>query len=234
MSDVAAAPMEEYAVSDACIACDACCNDFPEIFIMNPEHTMAKAIAPSPKGKFNPWDIIYVCPVDAISLIKGDLPPPPEGKKKASHAEEAPVVLEDTRPWQVRWEEAKKRPAESAWERMKRYGMATTIDESLNEYHLRFALPERIPDHELKYRWSLPEKMPDYKFDVKLDKNGSRIIVKAWFEDDRVRRLSGAINSFPDRFMRELDLGVVCKDVKTNYNAADRILDVIIEKATLQ
>ncbi len=66
MSD--AAPIEEYAVSEACIACDACCNDFPDIFKMNKDHTRAIAYAPTTKGKFDPWDIIYDCPVDAISM----------------------------------------------------------------------------------------------------------------------------------------------------------------------
>ena len=234
MSEAAVAPaLEEYSVSDACIACDACCNDFPDIFIMNPEHTMAKAIAPSPKGKFNPWDIIYVCPVDAISLIKGELPPPPENKKKASHKEELPV-LEDTRPWEVRWAEAQQRGPESNWDRMKRYGLASDLEESIEKYQIRFALPNRVPDHKLKFKWNLPEVMPDYKFDIKLVRNGKGLLVKGWLEDEHVKKLCGVSNSFPDRFLREIELSQPAKEVSFNYNPKDKILDVMVEKAVIQ
>src|SRR3989338_1395128 len=108
-------PMETYAVAETCIACDACCNDFGDVFKMNAEHTLAIAYAPVAKGKYNPWDILYDCPVDAISLIKGELTPPPADKKPASAAQkkapppppEGEVV--DHRPWQVRWAEAQGR-----------------------------------------------------------------------------------------------------------------------------
>lgn len=226
--------MEGYAVSEACIACDACCDDFPEIFKMNADHTRAIAYAEAPKGKFDPWDIIYDCPVDAISLIKGELPPPPEGKKKKS-GEEAPVEtgpVEDTRPWEVRWEEARQRRGEeSYWERMKRYGMATTIEETGKQYLLRLALPERVPDHPMKFKWNLPDKMPDYKFDIKLARDGQLLLVKGWLEDQKVKRLCGVVNSFPDRFLREMVLPVKAKELKFNYNPQDKVLDVMIDKA---
>lgn len=224
----AAPQMEEYNVSEACIACDACCNDFPDIFTMNPEHTRAKAVSPSPKGKFNPWDIIYVCPVDAISLIKGELPPPPENKKKKK-AEEV-VEIDDKRPWEIRWAEAQKKGPESYWDRMKRYGMATEVDETPNEYFLKMALPERVPDHPMKYKWNLPEKMPDYKFDIQLTREGHKLFVKGWIEDERIRKLCGVANSFPDRFLREIELPIAAKDVKFAYNPQEKILDVTVEK----
>ncbi len=229
----AALQMEEYAVSEACIACDACCNDFPDIFVMNADHTRAKAVNPSPVGKFDPWDIIYDCPVDAISLIKGTLPPPPEGKKKKSGGEEAVDTgpIEDTRPWQVRWEEAQQRGPESYWERMKRYGMATTLEETAKQYLLRVALPERVPDHQLKYKWNLPDKMPDYKFDVKLGGSGRALLLKGWLEDQRVKKLCGVANSFPDRFLRELELPAEPgKELKFNYNPQEKVLDIVIDK----
>lgn len=228
--------MEEYAVSEACIACDACCNDFPEVFKMNGDHTMAIAYAPIGKGKYNPWDIIYDCPVDAISLIKGELPPPPADKKPASQKEAAPPLPEpgeivDDRPWQIRWEEAQNRGEESYWERMKRYGMATSMEETPNQYLLRLALPEKVPDHPLKFKMNLPDKMPDYKFDIHLERNGRMLFLKGWMEDQRVKRLCGVANSFPDRFLRELELPVPAKDLKFNYNPKDKVLDVIIDKA---
>jgi ferredoxin len=230
----AAAQMEEYAVSDACIACDACCNDFPDIFVMNADHTRAIAKSPSPVGKFDPWDIIYDCPVDAISLIKGVLPPPPEGKKKKSGEEEVvdTTPVEDTRPWEVRWEEAKRvRGEESYWERMKRYGMATTMEETGKQFLLRLALPDRVPDHPLKFKWNLPDKMPDYKFDIQLARDGKALMLKGWMDDQRVRKLCGVANSFPDRFLREMLLPAKAKEFKFNYNPQDKVLDVVIDKA---
>jgi ferredoxin len=230
----AAVQMEEYAVSDACIACDACCNDFPDIFVMNADHTKAIAKNAAPKGKFDPWEIIYDCPVDAISLIKGELPPPPENKKKKS-GEEAPLEVvpsEDTRPWEIRWEEAKRvRGEEPYWERMKRYGMATTMEETGKQYLLRLAMPERVPDHPLKFKWNLPDKMPDYKFDIRLARDGGALMLKGWMDDQRVRRLCGVANSFPDRFLREVLLPAKAKELKFNYNPQDKVLDVVIDKA---
>ncbi len=230
----AAPQMEEYAVSEACIACDACCDDFPDIFVMNADHTRALVVAPSPKGKFDPWDIIYDCPVDAISLIKGELPPPPEGKKKKTH-DEAPVdtgPIEDNRPWEVRWNEARQlRGEESYWERMKRYGMATTMEETGKQVLLRVALPERVPEHAFKYKWNLPDKMPDYKFDIQLARGGQALKLKGWLEDPRVLKLCGVANSFPDRFLRELELPAKAKELKFNYNPQEKVLDVVIDKA---
>ncbi len=237
MSETAATvkpEIHEYAVSEACIACDACCNDFPEVFKMNGDHTLALAYAPIEKGKYDPWDIIYDCPVDAISLIKGELPPPPEGKKKASGSAAPepvdPATLVDKRPWEVRWEEAKRGGVESYWERMKRYGMATSIEETAHQYLMRVALPEKVPEHAYKYKWNLPDQMPDYKFDVHLENNGKRLFIKGWLEDQRVKRLCGVLNSFPDRFLRELELTHPAKDLKFNYNPAAKVLDIIIDK----
>jgi hypothetical protein len=190
--------------------------------------------SPSPAGKFNPWDIIYDCPVDAISLIKGTLPPPPEGKKKKSGEEEAidTTPVEDTRPWEIRWEEAKRlRGEEPYWERMKRYGMATTMEETSKQYLLRLALPERVPDHPLKFKWNLPDKMPDYKFDIQLARDGKALMLKGWMDDQRVRKLCGVANSFPDRFLREMILPAKAKEFKFNYNPQDKVLDVVIDKA---
>ncbi len=229
----AAINMEGYTVSEACIACDACCNDFPDVFKMNGDHTRAIAFAETPKGKFDPWDVIYVCPVDAISLIKGELPPPPADKKPASHKEAAIVVppSEDKRPWQVRWEEAKKLGTESYWERMKRYGLASTIEETPQQYLIRLALPEKVPNHPFKFQWNLPDKMPDYKVDVKLTQEGKTLMLKGWLEDPQVKRLCGVAQSFPDRFLREMSLPKAAKDFKVNYNSKDKVLDLVIDKA---
>ena len=232
----AALKMEGYAVSEACIACDACCNDFPDIFKMNGDHTRAIVYAEVAVGKFDPWDIIYDCPVDAISLIKGELPPPPANKKPASQKNEtaAPDLGEilDARPWEVRWAETKAKGDESYWERMKRYGMATSLEETPTQYLMKVALPDKVPEHPMKYRWNLPQKMPDYKFDVHLEGNGKVLHLKAWLEDERVKRLCGVANSFPDRFLRELELPTSAKELKFNYNPQAKLLDIVMDKVS--
>lgn len=223
-----ATQMEEYFVSEACIACDACCDDFPDIFKMDADHTRAEAYAPSEPGKFNPWDIINVCPVDAISLIKGELPPPPEGAEEEAESLE-PVELEDTRPWDVRWAEAKDQ-IEPEWERMKRYGLAYRIDETPEKILFSFAMPAQVPNHIFKYKWGLPNKMPDYAFDVKID--GGQLKVKAWLEDKRVKKLCDVANSFPDRFLREFDLPPTAQTLSTSYNKEAKTLDITVEKTS--
>jgi len=181
---MAAVALEEYFVTEDCIACDACCDDFPDIFVMNEEHTLAIAVDTSPVGKFDPWDIITVCPVDAIELTNMPMPPKPEGMEEEKE-EEAPVVLGD---WRARWEAVKDKP-EDQWERMKRYGMASSISDQGDHYLLQFDMPSKIPDHELKFKWGLPEEMPDYSYEVEVSK-GNRVRVKAKITDEKVRKLS--------------------------------------------
>jgi hypothetical protein len=105
------------------------------------------------------------------------------------------------------------------------------MEETAKQYLFRVALPERVPDHPLKYQWNLPDKMPDYKFDVKLGRDGQALLLKGWLEDQRVRKLCGVANSFPDRFLRELSLPAKAKDLKFNYNPQDKVLDIVIDKS---
>ncbi len=225
MADATA--MEAYEVSEACIACDACCDDFPDIFVMNDDHTRAQVINESPVGTFNPWDIVNVCPVDAISLIKGEMPPPPENMD--ADEDEGPIELEDDRPWEIRWAEAKDLE-ENEWERMKRYGLAYSLEEDLNKYYLRFEMPATVPNHKLKFKWGLPNKMPEYKSEITLD--GRFVKIRAQLEDKRVRKLCGAVNSFPDGFLRELELDIPCSNFSKKYDPEDRILTITLDKAT--
>ncbi len=223
--------MDEYAVSEECIACDACCNDFPDVFKMNGDNTRAIAYAEAAAGTYNPWDIITDCPVDAISLIKGELPPEPEHLQKKGEEELEPIELEDTRPWPIRWEEVKDQP-ENEWERMKRYGLAYTIHETPNKIHFRFAMPETVPNHKFKFKWGLPEKMPDYEAEVKIEGGILKILAK--LTDKRVHKLCDVATSFPDRFLREFDLGGDYTEFSKNYSTKAKILDIVVDKTAGQ
>lgn len=222
----AATSREEYFVTEDCIACDACCNEFPDIFKMNAEHTRALAVNPSPVGKFNPWDIIEVCPVNAIQLTNLPMPARPEADHQAkSPAEEAlPAVPAD---WEERWLQAKDE-IEPQWERMKRYGMASMLEEEASRYIWRFDMPDRVPQHRLKFQWGLPDRMPDYKTSVEV--KGRHVQVKARLEDPRLRKLCGWINSFPEGFLRELTLAHPIKSHKTHYDPETRVFEVSLEK----
>jgi len=220
-----AAQLEEYFVTEDCIACDACCDDFPDIFKMNEEHTRAIAFDKSPIGKFNPWDIITVCPVDAIELTNMPMPPKPEGMVEEKKEEAAPVDLGN---WQERWAAVKDQP-EDQWERMKRYGMASTFSDDGDHYTLRFDMPSKVPNHELKFKWGLPEEMPDYAYAVEIEE-GKRVRVKAKLEDEKIKKLTGWLNSFPSMFLKEMDVDQRLKGHKEKYDPETRVLTVTLEK----
>jgi hypothetical protein len=129
--------------------------------------------------------------------------------------------------WELRWAEVKDMP-DNDRERMKRYGLAYSMDENADRYCLRFALPKKVPNHKMKFKWGLPDRMPDYKIDVGLD--GKILRIKAVLEDEKVRKLCDVANSFPDRFLRELELPLAGKSITHNYDSADKVLEIVVEK----
>jgi ferredoxin len=219
-----AATMEEYFVSEECIACDACCDDFPDIFKMNEEHTRAIATDKAVVGKYNPWDIITVCPVDAISLVNMEMPPKPEGMEEKKKAEAEPADLSN---WRERWE-AVKGGSEDQWERMKRYGMASKLTDEEDRYIWKFDMPAKVPEHELKYKWGLPDEMPDYSYEVTV--KGKHVFLKAKCNDEKIRKLSGWMNSFPVMFYKELNTEAPIKDHKEKYDPETKTLTITLEK----
>lgn len=221
----AAVQLEEYFVSEDCIACDACCNDFPDIFKMNADHTRAIATNKSPVGKFNPWDIVNDCPVDAIKLVNLPMPPKPEGAKVAEVAEAGEG---DNSDWMQRWM-AVQDQLEPQWERMKRYGMASSVAEEKDRYIVRFDMPEKVPNHRLKFKWAIPDEMPEYKASVEI--HGNNVKIRAKLEDEKVKKLCGWVNSFPDGFQRELNFEVPIKSHRMSYDAENHILEITLEKA---
>jgi ferredoxin/uncharacterized protein YndB with AHSA1/START domain len=222
----AAIQLEEYTVTEDCIACDACCNDFPDIFKMNADHTRAIAVNTSPVGKFNPWDIINDCPVDAIKLVNMPMPPQPEGMKKKKETEAPAQELDGD--WEQRWLAVKDK-MEPQWERMKRYGMASSFEDEGDHYTLRIEFPETVPNHRLKFKWGLPDKMPPYKYSV--DINGNLVKVSGKLEDPKVKKLCGWVNSFPTGFLREMVLDHPVKSHRENFDEENRVLEVTLEKA---
>lgn len=219
------AEMETYKVDkNLCIDCNACYTTYPEVFKQVPweGETKAEAHSPVTEGKYNPWDVVGCCPVDAISK-EGEMPEKPEGAEGAEDLK----PLEDLGPWEERWERVKDQP-ESKWEVMKRYGMAATFTEEKDRYIVRMQFPEKAPHHILAYKSGLPSEMPDYKYEVELNKDTNELIVKGYVSDGHFKKLTGKINSFPDRFRRVFKLPQPAEITRQGYRS--KILNVELTK----
>lgn len=223
------AEMEQYKVDkNLCIDCNACYITYPEIFkqVEWQGETKAEAHSPIEQGKLNPWDVIGCCPTDAISKL-GEMPPKPEAQSK-----EAPLPkLEDLGPWEERWARVDGQK-ESKWEVMKRYGMAAALTEEKDRFVMKMQFPERAPLNILTYQMGLPDELPDYKYEVTLNNNHDELIIKGYLADPHFLKLTGKINSFPDRFRRVFKLP--CKvDIMRNVYRS-KILAVEMKKITTE
>ena len=79
-----------WVVPELCIACDACCQDFPEVFYMGADQK-AHAHEKHPWDLYNARTVVDVCPTAAIKF-SGELPPPVDLAK-----------LEEVPGWELEW-----------------------------------------------------------------------------------------------------------------------------------
>lgn len=218
-----AAQKEEYVVDkNLCIDCNACYTSYPEVFKQVPweGETKAEAYAPTTEGKYNPWDVIGVCPTDAISKI-GEMPEKPE------EDENALPPLEDLGPWEERWERFKDKQ-DSRWEIMKRYGMAATVTEKSDRYLIKVEFPATTPIHITKFKMGLPDQMPDYDWNAELNPDHNELIVNGKMADPHIKLLCGKINSLPDRFRRTFRFDHKVEVVRKAYR--NKVLSVELKK----
>ena len=89
-------------------------------------------------------------------------------------------------------------------ERERRYGNVFTMEDWGSAYFLRMEFPRRIPDIGLPGRSELGDEMPDYDYDLLL-KNG-HFIIKGRCIDERVRKISSSVGSFPPEFSTVIPL----------------------------
>ena len=112
-------------VPEDCIACDACCQDFPEIFWMGDDNKAHAIEGPQPLELYNARTVVEVCPTGAI-LFSGELPPPEDLAK-----------MEAVPGWEAEW--ARWRGIEEdPIERERRYGEIYTFEDlprALHELH---------------------------------------------------------------------------------------------------
>jgi len=181
---------EAFAVDPAlCIACDACCQDFPEVFYMGDDQK-AHAHETHPTDLYNARTVVDVCPTAAISF-SGELPPPEDLSK-----------LEEVPGWELAWSRWRG-VEEDKLERDRRYGRDYEVDEEDGYVRVSFRFPTRVPAVRDRFRYGLPETMPLYRHHVQLD--GKSLLVAGWLTDPKVRALTHTTSSFPGQFMTTLD-----------------------------
>jgi len=177
-------------VPELCIACDACCQDFPEVFYMG-EDAKAHARDGHDSALYNARTVVDVCPTSAI-VFTGELPPAEDLGK-----------LEEVPGWELEW--ARWRDAEEdALERDRRYGRDYRVEQEKGLVRITFQFPTRVPAVRDRFKYGLPEVMPLYGHHVVQD--GNVLMVYGWVKDPQVRGLTHTTRSFPGQFVTSLEL----------------------------
>jgi electron transport complex protein RnfB len=172
-----------------CIACDACCQDFPEVFYMGGDQK-AHARDDQKADLYNARTVVDVCPTAAI-LYSGELPPAEDLSK-----------LEEVPGWELEW--ARWRGVEEDQvERNRRYGRDYEVTEQPGYLHVRFRFPTRVPAVRDRFRYGMPEEMPLYRNHIALE--GNRLLIAGWVADPKIRALTHTSSSFPGQFMTTLE-----------------------------
>jgi electron transport complex protein RnfB len=190
-----------------CIACDACCQDFPEIFYMGGDQK-AHALDDQKAALYNARTVVDVCPTDAI-LFSGELPPAEDLSK-----------LEEVSGWELEW--AKWRDAEEdTLERDRRYGRDYKVEEREGYVEVNLYFPTRVPAARDRFRYGMPEKMPEYGCHVWVV--GSTLNITGWVKDPKIRALTNTSRSFPSRFTTTIEVNREIVGAKHRHDAHGRV-----------
>ena len=111
---------------------------------------------------------------------------------------------------------------------MKRYGMAAVVTEQRERFVIRMDFPSRAPIHIMTYQSGLPETLPDYTYETSLSEDKTKYTVSALLTDAHFKKLTGKINSFPDRFRRVFSFTEPVEIVREVYRA--KVLTVELKK----
>jgi HSP20 family molecular chaperone IbpA len=114
-------------------------------------------------------------------------------------------------------------------ERRKRYGYVSKMEEDDQAYRLTFYMPTVVPPSPLVEELGLPREMPDYEFDLSLDREARKLLLKAKLTDPEIRKITGIVNSFPDRFFREILFERPVERLEWTYE--NKVLRVTVTKA---
>ncbi len=111
-------------------------------------------------------------------------------------------------------------------ERRKRYGFVNKFEEDDEAYRITMYFPTIVPPCDLRTKLGIPEEMPDYEYDVSLD--ADTLTVRARLRDENVLKLTGLVNSFPDRFFKDFILAKPVNRFEASYR--DKVLHITAYK----
>ncbi len=202
---------------ELCIACDACCQDFPEIFYMGQDQK-AHSRDKHDWTLYNARTIVDVCPTAAIQF-SGELPPPEDLSK-----------LEEVPGWELEW--AKWRGVEEdTQERDRRYGRDFTVTEEEDLVRVVVQFPTRVPAVQNRFRYGMSETMPIYGHHVAMD--GSSLVVYGWVKDPKMRALTHTSKSFPGQFVTTIDFKPSTFGHVQRFDAHQRLEVIVFKKPGL-
>jgi electron transport complex protein RnfB len=175
---------------EACIACDACCQEFPEVFFMDTDDK-ANTITDQQAALYNARTVVDVCPTDAIHFT-GEVPEAEDLGK-----------LEEVDGWEMVW--AKWRNVhEDKVERDRRYGRDYEVTEHEGYVMVQLNLPQKTPALRDRFRYGLPELLPEYgAHDYRV---GNQVFITAWIKDPQMKALASTSNSFPVQFTKSFEI----------------------------
>jgi len=207
-----------------CIACDACCQDFPEVFYMGDDEK-AHALDGQEAALYNARTVIDVCPTEAITF-SGEVPPPV-----------LTVELVEVKGWESEWALWRDAP-EDIVERDRRYGRDYTVEEHDGYVRVQLQMPTRVPAVRDRFRYGAPELMPEYN--VHIYRDGKTLNITAWVPrlgekdkaDVKMRKaqilaLTHTSSSFPGRFTTSFDFAPDFVGMKHRYDAHG-LIDVLL------
>ena len=207
-----------HVVPELCIACDACCQDFPEIFFMGKD-AKAHAFDVHDSTLYNARTVVDVCPTTAI-IYSGELPPAEDLSK-----------LEEVPGWEQVW--AKWRGVEEdKLERDRRYGRDYTVEEDGDLIRITMQFPTRVPAVRDRFRYGLVETMPLYGHHVAQD--GNVFLIYGWVKDPKIRALTHTTSSFPGQFLTSIELKRTTFGHAVRYDAHQRLEIVVFKKPELK
>jgi len=205
-------------VPELCIACDACCQDFPEIFYMGKDDK-AHALETHPNDLYNARTVVDVCPTSAIEF-SGELPPPEDLAK-----------LDEVPGWEMEWSRWRG-VEEDQVERDRRYGRDYTVEEDEGFIRVVFQFPTRVPAVRDRFRYGLPADMPLYRHHVQLQ--GSDLLVAGWLTDPKVRALCHTSRSFPAQFVTTLEFQRDICGIASRYDAHGTLEAILFTDPAVQ
>ncbi|KAA3608067.1 MAG: 4Fe-4S dicluster domain-containing protein [Planctomycetota bacterium] len=215
---------------EKCIACDACANDFPDIFEMFGVGDDRKARSREGHEPFvekvNARKVVDICPTAAIGF-SGELPPPVEGED---------LVLEPVEGWEAEWQAfvASGRD-EDPQEFDRRYGRDYELSE-LEPGHFRLLVrfARTLPPTRDSFKFGLGRAMPRYETVTTV--TGRRLYMAAKVGDPKVRAaLCNRSAAFPDRFTVAVDLPVPPIGIREHLDSHGLLeMHIFTEESALQ